>query len=138
MGTGSGILALAAAKLWPDAARITAVDIDPEAVAVTRKNARDNHLEKYLTVAVSNGYNSDLVQNNAPYDIIIANILARPLIEMAPQLNQALVPGGFCILSGFVDDQEDWVIGEHTKLGLKLVELYKLDNWRAALLEKKA
>ena len=94
MGTGSGILALAAAKLWPDAARITAVDIDPEAVAVTRQNARDNHLEKYLTVAVSNGYNSDLVQNNAPYDIIIANILARPLIEMAPQLNQALAPGG--------------------------------------------
>lgn len=138
MGTGSGILALAAAKLWPDAVRITAADIDPEAVAVTRKNARDNHLEKYLTVAVSNGYNSDLVQNNAPYDIIIANILARPLIEMAPQLNQALAPGGFCILSGFVDDQEDWVIGEHTKLGLKLVELYKLDNWRAALLEKKA
>lgn len=137
MGTGSGILALAAAKLWPDAARITTVDIDPEAVAVTRQNARDNHLEKYLTVAVSNGYNSDLVQNNAPYDIIIANILARPLIEMAPQLNQALAPGGFCILSGFVDDQEDWVIGEHTKLGLKLVELYKLDNWRAALLEKK-
>lgn len=137
MGTGSGILALATAKLWPDAARITAVDIDPEAVAVTRQNARDNHLEKYLTVAVSNGYNSDLVQNNAPYDIIIANILARPLIEMAPQLNQALAPGGFCILSGFVDDQEDWVIGEHTKLGLKLVELYKLDNWRAALLEKK-
>ena len=137
MGTGSGILALATAKLWPDAARITAVDIDPEAVAVTRQNARDNHLEKYLTVAVSNGYNSDLVRNNAPYDIIIANILARPLIEMAPQLNQALAPGGFCILSGFVDDQEDWVIGEHTKLGLKLVELYKLDNWRAALLEKK-
>lgn len=138
MGTGSGILALATAKLWPDAARITAVDIDPEAVAVTRQNARDNHLEKYLTVAVSNGYNSDLVRNNAPYDIIIANILARPLIEMAPQLNQALAPGGFCILSGFVDDQEDWVIGEHTKLGLKLVELYKLDNWRAVLLEKKA
>ena len=138
MGTGSGILALAAAKPWPDAARITAVDIDPEAVAVTRQNARDNHLEKYLTVAVSNGYNSDLVRNNAPYDIIIANILARPLIEMAPQLNQALAPGGFCIISGFVDDQEDWVIGEHTKLGLKLVELYKLDNWRAALLEKKA
>ena len=138
MGTGSGILALAAAKLWPDAARITAVDIAPGAVAVTRQNARDNHLEKYLTVAVSNGYNSDLVRNNAPYDIIIANILARPLIEMAPQLNQALAPGGICIHYGLVDDQEDWDSGEPTNLGLKLVELYKLDNWRAALLEKKA
>ena len=59
-------------------------------------------------------------------------------MKSSSQLNQALAPGEFCILSGFVDDQEDWVIGEHTKLGLKLVELYKLDNWRAALLEKKA
>ena len=56
---------------------------------------------------------------------------------MAPQLYAALKPGGYCVLSGFVEEQEDWVIGEHTKLGLKLVELYKLDNWRAALLEKK-
>lgn len=65
MGTGSGILALAAAKLWPDAARITAVDIDPEAVAVTRQTPVTT-IGKYLTVAVSNGYNSDLVRNNAP------------------------------------------------------------------------
>ena len=71
------------------------------------------------------------------YDIILANILARPLISMAPQLYTALKPGGYCVLSGFVDEQEEWVIGEHTKLGLQLVELYKLDNWRAALLEKK-
>lgn len=137
MGTGSGILALAAAKLWQENTHITAVDIDPEAVAVTEQNARDNHLEQYLQTAVSDGYNSDLVQNNAPYDIIIANILARPLINMAQQLYASLKPGGYCILSGFVEEQEEWVIGEHTKLGLNLVELYKLDNWRAALLEKK-
>ena len=66
-----------------------------------------------------------------------SDLLARPLIGMAPQLYAALKPGGYCVLSGFVEEQEDWVIGEHTKLGLKLVELYKLDNWRAALLEKK-
>lgn len=137
MGTGSGILALAAAKLWQGETHITAVDIDPEAAAVTLQNAKDNNLEHLLTVAVSDGYNSDLVQNNAPYDIVLANILARPLIGMAPQLYAALKPGGYCVLSGFVEEQEDWVIGEHTKLGLKLVELYKLDNWRAALLEKK-
>ena len=136
MGTGSGILALAAAKLWQNQTHIIAVDIDPEAVAVTDQNAIDNHLQAYLSTAVSDGYNSDLVQNNAPYDIIFANILARPLIAMAPQLYSALAPKGYCILSGFVDEQEDWVIGEHQKLGLKLVELYKLDNWRAALMEK--
>lgn len=137
MGTGSGILALAAAKLWANDTHITAVDIDPEAIAVTGQNAHDNQLEQALSIAVGDGYNSNLVQNNAPYDLIIANILARPLISMAPQLYAALNPGGYCILSGFVEEQEDWVIGEHTKLGLHLVELYKLDNWRAALLEKK-
>ncbi len=137
MGTGSGILSLAAAKLWQENCQITAVDIDEEAVLVTTQNAFDNHLEKYISTAVSDGYQSDLVKNNAPYDLILANILARPLISMAPDLYKSLKTGGYCILSGFVEEQEDWVIGEHTKLGLTLKQIYKLDNWRAALLEKK-
>ena len=137
MGTGSGILALAAAKLWQNAPiKITAVDIDPEAVAVTQQNARDNHLTSLLNIAESDGYQSSLVQDNAPYDIIMANIFARPLISMAPQLYQSLKTGGYCILSGFIDEQEDWVVSEHTKLGLKLIETYRLDNWRAVILEK--
>ena len=136
VGTGSGILSLAAAKLWQENCKITAVDLDEEAVFVTQQNAKDNHLEKYITAAVSDGYRSALVKDNAPYDLILANILARPLISLASDLYNALKKGGFCILSGFVDEQEDWVIGEHTKLGLKLTKLYKLDNWRAALMEK--
>ncbi len=135
IGTGSGILSLAAAKLWPES-KITAVDIDEEAVWVTRQNALDNNLQNQFTVEVSDGYHSDLVKNNAPYDAIFANILARPLIEMAPDLYQNLKTGGFCILSGFVDDQVDWVLGEHQKQGLKLVKLFELDNWRAAVMEK--
>lgn len=95
VGTGSGILSLAAAKLWRETAQITAVDIDEEAVIVTRGNAEDNGLEKFITAGVSNGYQSELVSKNAPYDIIFANILARPLIEMAPDLSQNLKPGGF-------------------------------------------
>jgi len=136
VGTGSGILSLAAAKLWQNNCKITAVDIDEEAVLVTRQNAIDNNLQQHITAEVSDGYQSDLVKNNAPYDLILANILARPLISMAPDLYTNLKNGGYCILSGFVDEQEDWVIGEHTKLGLKLKQIYKLDNWRAALLEK--
>jgi ribosomal protein L11 methyltransferase len=136
MGTGSGILSLAAAKLWQDNCKITAVDIDEEAILVTRQNAIDNNLESFITAEVSNGYQSDLVKNNVPYDLILANILARPLIEMAPDLYKSLKIGGYCILSGFVEGQENWVIEEHTKLGLKLKQIYKLDNWRAALLEK--
>ena len=137
VGTGSGILSLAAAKLWGESTHITAIDIDEEAVIVTRGNAEDNDLEDFITAAVSNGYQSELVKQNAPYDIIFANILARPLIEMAPDLAKSLKSGGYCILSGFVGDQEDWVIKAHEEQGLSLAKIYELDNWRAALMEKK-
>lgn len=136
MGTGSGILALAAAKLWPDSAQITAVDIDEEAVIVTLQNAANNNAEKNIAAAVSNGYASDLVKKNAPYDLIFSNILARPLIEMAPDMYNSLKKGGYGILSGFVAEQEEWVIAEHLKQGLKLVKIYKIDDWRAAVMEK--
>lgn len=136
MGTGSGILSLAAAKLWEKETRITAVDIDEEAVWVTRQNAEDNQLEQFINAETSNGYASEFVKQNAPYDIILSNILARPLIEMAPDLYASLKPGGWCILSGFVSDQEQWVIEAHQKLGLKLHKIYEIDNWRAALMEK--
>lgn len=135
IGTGSGILSLAAAKLWPDC-KIIAVDIDEEAVWVTRQNALDNNLQNQFNIEVSNGYDSELIKNNAPYDLIFSNILARPLIEMAPDLYKSLKKGGHCILSGFVDDQVEWVLDEHQKQGLKLIKLFELDNWRAAVMEK--
>lgn len=136
MGTGSGILALACAKLWDNNTHIIAVDIDEEAVLVTQSNATDNNLSNQITAEVSDGYSSALVKNQAPYDLIISNILARPLIEMAPSLSACLKPQGYCILSGFVEEQEDWVINAHVEQGLKLVKTYRLDNWRAALMEK--
>ena len=137
IGTGSGILSLACAKLWAEQKPIIiAGDIDHEAVNVTAQNAFDNHLEQYIDVTQSDGYKADLIKNNAPYDLIMANILARPLIEMAPDLAKSLKNGGCCILSGFIDDQTDWVLSAHEKLGLKLIKLYKIDNWRAALMEK--
>lgn len=135
VGTGSGILSLAAAKLWNDT-KITAVDIDEEAVWVTRQNALDNHLEKHFEIEVSDGYNSETIPKDAPYDLIFSNILARPLIEMAPELYKNLKTGGFCILSGFVEDQTDWVLEAHQKQGLKLVKMFEMDNWRAAVMEK--
>lgn len=136
VGCGSGILSLGAAKLWGAETKITAVDIDQEAVWVTRQNALDNNVSDFVTAEVSNGYQAEIVQKNAPYDIIFANILARPLIDMAPDLAVALKPGGYAVLSGFINDQEDWVVNAHTNQGLKLVKIYELDNWRAALMEK--
>lgn len=135
VGTGSGILSLAAAKLWSHA-QIIAVDIDEESVAVTRQNAQDNSVSNQLFVALSDGYSAELVQKNAPYDVILANILARPLIAMAQDMASHLRFGGYAVISGFIADQVDWVIGEHEKYGLKLRKMYEMDNWRAALLEK--
>ncbi len=137
VGCGSGILSLGAAKLWQEDTNIIAVDIDEEAVWVTRQNAEDNHLENFITAELSNGYQSAIVQNNAPYDIIFANILARPLIDMAHDLSTHLKTGGYAILSGFIGEQEDWVIDAHKKEELELIKIYELDNWRAALMEKK-
>lgn len=135
VGTGSGILALAAAKLWRNA-QIVAVDIDDEAVRVAKQNAVDNKVEKQIEADLSDGYQSNLVQKNAPYDVILANILARPLIAMAPDMAKSLKKGGYAVISGFIDEQVDWVVGEHEKQGLKLVKLYEKENWRVALLEK--
>ena len=137
VGCGSGILSLACAKLWKDC-KITAVDIDDEAVIVTNQNAQDNQLSEQINCFWSDGYKNPQVQKNAPYDIILANILARPLIEMAPSLTNSLKIGGKAIISGFVEDQAEWVIKAHTDEGLKHIKTYSFDNWRAALLEKTA
>ncbi len=136
MGCGSGILAIACAKIWHQESKICAVDIDEEAVWVTRQNATDNAVDQIITAEVSDGYASTFVKENAPFDIIIANILARPLIDMAKDLYQSLNKGGYCVLSGFVEDQVEWVVKAHQDQGLKLLEIYEIDNWRAALMEK--
>ena len=135
VGTGSGVLAIAAAKRWP-AAQVVAVDIDAESVAVTRQNAADNGVEGQITAAYSDGYQAPVVQQNAPYEVIFANILARPLIAMAPEMAQALPLGGMAVISGFIDEQVEWVVGAHEKYGLKCQKMYREDNWCAALLEK--
>ena len=135
VGTGSGILSLAAASLWPKA-EITAVDIDEESVLVTQSNTQNNNLDSHLKICQSDGYKAPLVKEKAPYDLVLANILARPLLEMAPDLQKHLSAKGYAILSGFVDNQTDWIISTHQQLGLKLCKLYEFDNWRAALLQK--
>lgn len=135
VGTGSGILSIAAAKLWRNS-QITAVDIDEESVIVASQNAKDNDVNERMIVAYSDGYSSETVQKNAPYDVILANILARPLITMAKDMANSLKIGGYAVISGFIDDQVDWVVGEHEKCGLELQKTYEEDNWRAALLKK--
>lgn len=135
MGCGSGILSLCAAKLW-QSAQIVAADIDDEAVVVTLNNAATNNVQSQINAFQSDGYSNSQIKNNAPYQLIMSNILANPLKEFAPSLAQNLSPKGYAIISGFVDNQIDEVVNSHKIHGLQLIKTYSIDNWRAALLYK--
>ena len=135
VGTGSGILAIAAAKQWPEA-KIMAVDIDAESVEVCKKNSADNQTEKNINCFLGDGYQLQEITNLAPYDLILTNIFARPLIAMSRDMAKNLKKGGFGIISGFIDEQLEWVTSEHEKAGLKIKKVYEMDNWRAVILEK--
>lgn len=135
MGCGSGILALSACRLWPEA-RALGADIDAEAVTVTLQNAADNGLEQRIHAVQSDGYANLQISKRMPYELIFANILARPLIEMAPDLAKNLSVGGYAILSGFIDDQTEWVENTYKQYGFVTKEIVADENWRATLMEK--
>jgi ribosomal protein L11 methyltransferase len=126
VGTGTGLLAFAALALWPRA-KCIATDIDPVAVDVARENAAINlvklgHGAGELLLAVADGMDSPMLVARAPFDLIIANILAGPLIEFAPDFAKALAPGGKVILAGLLDTQTDAVAGAYQALGLTVKE----------------
>ena len=134
MGCGSGILGIAAAKLHQ--AKITSIDIDPEAARVTEESAADNEVAEFITARAGNGYMTKGVRANALYDLIFSNILARPLIKMSRSLSNNLKPAGYAIISGFLDKDADWVISHHEKKGLHLIRKYEIDSWITAVLQK--
>lgn len=132
MGCGSGILSMAAAKALEHAVSIDAVDIDPESVRVTTENCVKNGVDDCIRVWQSDGYE----RVEASYDLVFANILARPLIEMAPALYQHLKPGGYGILSGFLMHQKPWVMKAHAKAGLVFVKTYKVKEWGTLIVKR--
>lgn len=136
MGTGSGILSIAAAKIWTLKAKIIAADIDSESVDVSTNNFITNNVEKNITALLSNGYTNPIIKQNAPYDLIFANILANPLKEMCKAAYSSLKENGCYLISGFIDNQEDDIIKHHQEVGFKLLKTYKIENWRAAILQK--
>lgn len=122
LGTGTGILAIAAARRWPRA-QVIASDIDPVAVAVARDNVRANRVRLgpsagRLALVVAAGMGHRALQARAPYDLMIANILARPLIDMARPIAAALAPGGMLVLAGLLDSQADAVRRAYRQHGL--------------------
>jgi ribosomal protein L11 methyltransferase len=132
LGTGTGLLAIGAAKLWKR--RVLASDIDPVAVEVSRENARANGAGPLVAAVTADGLTSPVLAAGAPYDLIIANILAGPLTQLAPAIQRALAPGALLVLSGLLNNQEKLVTGFYTNLRLKTVR--RQGPWSALVLEK--
>ena len=118
MGTGSGILAMGAARLL--GRRVLATDIEPWSVRVAQQNVALNRLAHLVRVRLADGWRNAAVRGGAPYDLVLANILARPLCAMAHDLAAHLAPGGTVILSGLLAPQERWVLAAHRRQGLRL------------------
>ncbi len=132
LGTGTGLLAIGAAKLWKK--KVLASDIDPVAVEVTRENARANGVGPLILAVIADGLDNPLLKNGAPYDLIIANILAGPLTKLAPAITKALAPGGTLVLSGLLRNQELLVTSFYKQL--RFLGRRRMGPWSALVLEK--
>lgn len=135
IGAGSGILAIAAAKINPKI-KIIAVDNDPIAVTVMKENMIHNKVEKQVQCGLSDGYRSADIQKMAPFDLIMANILPNPLKAMAAEAAKALRPAGKIILSGLNLKHADEVIAAHEAVGLSYVDRLPVGDWVTLLMEK--
>ena len=141
IGTGTGLLAFAAMALWPSA-RTIASDIDPASIFVTRDNAAINHValgrgSGALTLAVAPGTDHSAIRHRAPYDLVIANILAGPLITLAPDIAAATAPGGHAILAGLIARQMEPVLAAYRAQGFRLAARGGSAEWQCLLLVKR-
>jgi ribosomal protein L11 methyltransferase len=141
VGTGTGLLALAAHALWPRA-YLTASDIDPVSVEVTAGNATANHVplgikQGQLALCVASGTDHALIRQRAPNDLVIANILAGPLIELAPSLAEIVRDGGSLVLAGLLNTQADAVLRAYRLQDFRLQQRRDLRDWPCLWLVKR-
>ncbi len=135
VGCGSGVLAIAACKLTGISA--VASDIDDDAVAVTRDNTRLNGTGQLMRCITAAGLDHPAIAAQVPYDLILANILARPLMSLAPAIARALSKNGRLILSGLTRDQVRMVRAAYLAQGLSIVDMLVDDNWATLTLARK-
>jgi ribosomal protein L11 methyltransferase len=134
LGTGSGILAIAAAKLWP--ARVAATDLDPQSVRMTRENASANGVAPRIAAHLGPGLRA--VPRGLRFDLVLANIQVRPLTTMAPAIRRRIGPGAYVILSGLLraDEAEAWAA--YRAQGLVLAARYPLGDWVTLVMRRLA
>lgn len=134
LGCGTGLLAIGAAKLWRR--KVLASDIDPVAIEVTRENAVANGEATLIHGLVADGLAHPALAGHAPYDLILANILAEPLTRLARDLAPMLERGGALVLSGLLRWQENLVLSFYRPQGLVLRAIRRQNMWSALVLEK--
>ncbi len=143
LGTGTGILALAAARRWPKAA-VIASDIDPVAIAVTRANLADNRAREgcaagHIELVTAAGMNHARLAARAPYDLVLANILAGPLVAISLPVARAMAPGGILVLAGLLRSQRQRVAAAYRRHGLVPVaglNLSRRSEWPCLALKR--
>ncbi len=127
LGTGSAVLAIALAKLCH--IPVLATDIDPVAVAVAARNARLNGVAGLVETATAPGFADPLFARRGPFDLIVANILAKPLMKLAPHMAAHLAPGGSIVLSGILERQRDAVVAAYNGQRFRHVRTLRREGW---------
>ena len=134
IGCGTAVLAMAAAKLWPG--RVLASDIDEVATDTASANIAGNGLEGRIEVVTCAGFDHPVLQAAAPFDLVLANILKGPLIDLAPDMGRNIVAGGYAILSGLLNTQADDVINAYTAENFETCDQIVLGEWSSLTLRK--
>ena len=136
IGCGTAVLAMAAARVLPGT--VLASDIDPVAVETAQANVIANGLAGRVECVMAEGFGHPLLHDAGPYDLVFANILKQPLIELAPDMARHLAPGGRAILSGILTNQAEDVAGAYAEAGVPLQRRDDLGEWTTLVVEKPA
>lgn len=134
IGCGTAVLAMAAARIWDGP--VLASDIDMQAVDVARANVACNDLEGRVICVEAAGFDAPELQAAAPFDLVFANILKGPLIGLAPDMADSIVPGGYAILSGILNEQADDVIEVYARNGFNTVHRGEIVEWTTLMVQK--
>jgi ribosomal protein L11 methyltransferase len=135
LGCGTGLLGIAAARVLPGA-RVVASDNDPIATDIAKANTRLNRVAARVRVVTASGFAHPLLRRPQSFDLVVANILPRPLIALAPSMRAALPPGGVTVLSGLLNHQAHEVRARYHALGFRLLSARRHAGWTVLALER--
>lgn len=134
IGCGTAVLAMAAARIWPNT--VLASDIDEVATDTAKANLAFNELENRVKVLTCAGFDHPDLRGKAPFDLILANILKAPLIALARDMGMSIGSGGYCILSGILNEQADDVVAAYFAEGFSELDRLKIGEWSTLTLQK--